>query len=1134
MNKALSIILYLLIIFSLPVNNFSQEFIVSEYTSREGLPTNIIYDIFQADDLKIWAATEDGIYVYDASDWRIQTSDSINLNISFLRLEKDERNKIWVLPKNSQETIPYYSDGKWKSIAGHGHSDFNKNFCINYSNDLLKILLITDDNKLLIYENDKWKKIEVQSEFKNIDILSCTAYYGEFLISTRKGVLIVKENSLVPFAEINKLLPTLDIQYIRADKINESDEMLWLLSETWIGHYIKGEFNLISDKLNLPVIKQGNIYSFLSSDGEGTIFFGNHVGLYSAERKSGKVQEVLYDQEAEIRGGTSLLIDHEKNIWISTLRGLVKLRRTPFVTYNKKNGLPMDEVASIEALSDGRIIFGQNGSLSILDDDKIETIMFSGRSGRTNLAARVMDIIEGSDGSIFFVAHRLGLGKLVGEKAVWLYRSEEINMSSIEFDKNGNLWVTTDIGLYRYENGKFIFNETFGKRFIRKIKIGKGGELLLCTPGAGFFILKDDQLINYSSSNTAAESCYNVYYDSSLGYLVGTDDGLYSVDGDSLRKFKHDNFEVNSSVYFIEKGNDEVIWIGTEDGVIKWNREAAQYYNVNNGLSGNETNRSAASLDINGNFWIGTETGGSMYNKKYDYRDIARPIIKIIYTEKSSGEKNNDLKNLKFLSDDNVTVHFRGISYIDEDKNQYLVKLLNEDDELVDEYITRREYAKFVSLSPGRYTSEITIISPINISSEIPAVITFEIITPIYFRWWFLALAALIGLLGIYLILGFFYNRRYTSKLERDVEARTRELKDSKEGLQLLAESTYEGIAFSDGKILTNVNQQLCNILDYEKNEIVGRNLFEFFLEEEHPFLIEKYLSKTTEPYEHKAIRKDGTLILLEARYKYLKVGNGELVIAAIRDITERKAYEQELIKAREEAEQSEKLKTEFLAQMSHEIRSPLNTILNFSELLESELAENESESYSVAFNSMNNAGKRIIRTIDLLLNMSELQTGTYKVKKRELKLIEEVINPIIDEYKPSANSKSISLGLKNNLESEEKIIEADHYTLSQIFGNLVDNALKFTHEGGIEIILNNSKNNNLVVEVKDTGIGVSKEYMPKIFAPFSQEEQGYTRKFEGSGLGLALVKNYCELNNIEISVESEKFEGTKFTLSFS
>ncbi len=243
-----------------------------------------------------------------------------------------------------------------------------------------------------------------------------------------------------------------------------------------------------------------------------------------------------------------------------------------------------------------------------------------------------------------------------------------------------------------------------------------------------------------------------------------------------------------------------------------------------------------------------------------------------------------------------------------------------------------------------------------------------------------------------------------------------------------------------------------------------------------------------------------------------------------------RKSF-QELSEAKEKAEKADRLKTTFLAQMSHEIRTPINAMLSLSSLLKDDLEDKVDEESKVSFQLINKAGLRIIRTIDLLLNLSEIQTGTYELIKKEFNLYSDILGKIIVEYKKQALDKGIEIKMK--LLTDDTNIVADFYTVEQIFMHLVDNAVKYTNDGQIIIKLFRDKKNKLNVEVSDTGIGISKEYLPKLFEPFSQEEEGYTRKYDGNGIGLSLVKNYCEMNNAEIEVESEKSVGTTFRVSF-
>jgi len=275
-------------------------------------------------------------------------------------------------------------------------------------------------------------------------------------------------------------------------------------------------------------------------------------------------------------------------------------------------------------------------------------------------------------------------------------------------------------------------------------------------------------------------------------------------------------------------------------------------------------------------------------------------------------------------------------------------------------------------------------------------------------------------------------------------------------------------------------------------------------------------------------IKQNNVKRFYEAR---VVVSSGRKVLIIIRDISERKESEKQLIEAKEQAEESDKLKSEFLAQVSHEIRTPINTILNFASLIKEDCYNKIDPDLRDSFSAIENGGRRLIRTIDLILNMSQIQTQAYKPNFKSLNIDDDVLASVYSELKSFAESKNLSL----NYEIEEgiKLIKGDSYTLGQIFVNLIDNAIKYTNEGSITL-RTSSDEENIFVEVIDTGIGISKEFLPSLFTPFSQEETGYTRKFEGTGLGLALVKSYVDLNKGEITVDSTKGKGTTFKVKFS
>ncbi|GBD91849.1 autoinducer 2 sensor kinase/phosphatase LuxQ [bacterium BMS3Abin04] len=276
------------------------------------------------------------------------------------------------------------------------------------------------------------------------------------------------------------------------------------------------------------------------------------------------------------------------------------------------------------------------------------------------------------------------------------------------------------------------------------------------------------------------------------------------------------------------------------------------------------------------------------------------------------------------------------------------------------------------------------------------------------------------------------------------------------------------------------------------------------------------------------------TLQSFDRKYKYSENDKAllELISDQVARVIERKNNELALKKAKEEAEEASKLKSQFLAQISHEVRTPLNSILSFTSLIESELKGKLSNDLKDSFEIINNGGERLRRTIELLLNASQLQNGKYKIHIEEVDLVKYVLLPIVKQFSLQAKEKGLKLEFDNKLGNSNVV--CDVYTTGQIFINIIDNAIKYTKHG--KIIVKAFKNNfgKVQVDVTDTGIGISEDYLPNIFETFSQEETGYTRRYEGMGLGLALVKEYAALNNIEVSVESKKGKGTKFSIVFN
>ncbi len=238
----------------------------------------------------------------------------------------------------------------------------------------------------------------------------------------------------------------------------------------------------------------------------------------------------------------------------------------------------------------------------------------------------------------------------------------------------------------------------------------------------------------------------------------------------------------------------------------------------------------------------------------------------------------------------------------------------------------------------------------------------------------------------------------------------------------------------------------------------------------------------------------------------------------------------EELKKAKIKAEESDKLKSAFLSQISHEVRTPLNTIFNYNSILKEMFYSKVEDEYKFLFSSMQSAGERIIRTLDNVVNMSLLDSGEFSVTKTSVNL-DSLLNKLIKEFEVFAESKNLEIKYEKKV--KHCIVLADEYTISILFQNLIDNAIKFTDKGFISIVIKKNRVSQLVVEVEDTGKGISKEYLDNLFDAFSQEEIGYTRRYEGAGLGLSIVNEFAKLNDCKINVKSKVGKGSKFSVIF-
>ena len=362
----------------------------------------------------------------------------------------------------------------------------------------------------------------------------------------------------------------------------------------------------------------------------------------------------------------------------------------------------------------------------------------------------------------------------------------------------------------------------------------------------------------------------------------------------------------------------------------------------------------------------------------------------------------------------------------------------------------------------------------------------------------------------------------------KEYQEKIESLEESEEKYKLFFEKANDGI-FTINKLgnIKSFNPFAEKQTGYKKKEVIGKNFKEF--------VEPSSLSKAEECFKRTVIKgesvqkceisikfKDGSICPFEMNTTPIRSRSGKVTGGQViaRDISERKRIEERLELANLELEKADTLKNEFLANTSHELRSPLTSIIGFIRMVLDDLTATKQEEKEILNDAHNNA-IHLLSIIDDILDIAKIEAGRMEFSLEEID-VGDILNEVKSLTYVQAKQKDLDISIEIDSDKLLKVY-ADRQKLKQIFVNLIGNSIKFAERGCIKIKAYAKKGDKYAtVEIADKGIGIPKGKINKLFEKFSQIEGSFTRKKRGTGLGLTISKSLIELMNGKIELHSD------------
>jgi signal transduction histidine kinase/ligand-binding sensor domain-containing protein/CheY-like chemotaxis protein len=1125
--------------------------------TKNGLSNNIIRCIIQDHLGYIWIGTEDGLNRFDGYSNKIfkkilDDTTSLTDNMVY-SIYIDTHDDIWV---GTQAGLCLYNENKdnFKTyILDKSQYQINTaNRVTGIKEDANSNLYIATELGFLYRLNRKTGNFEKDTHnFKSIrDFIIdregnfwSGGYAGLFRYNRESNEL----NYWEYFNYNNRSYSVRDV-----NTIFEEGDTIWIGTIKGRIYYIlKSSFEIRPFKYNLD--SSYFIYDIFKSR-KGLFYFSTANGLYLYSKKTDRFVSYQYqpfDKDGISGHGVTLTYeDMQGNIWLGTFQGGVDLAISgkAFSNYNQfSRGFSLD-VINIRAITEdsrGWLWLGSfDKGINVINPKTGEKQLFMPyeKNPYSLPFGTVFTIFEDSRKNIWIGTYLGYLQRYDPQTRSFISypfypwkkeASEGRDVRSIIEDKESNLWlISHSHGMSMFDPRTKTFkhyrrdysnlSNSIADDWAFQLLLDHEGFIWVATPsGLSKFDPKTEKFRNYYHfPNDPGSLCNNfvnvIFEDSNHNLWIGTSYGLdvFNRKNEVFRHFYVKDGLPSVQIKSILEHRPGELWISTGNGLsrMRYMQDTVsgtisatfRNYNTSDNLQDNFFWERSAYKTKEGLLAFGCEKGLVMFNPDEIHDNTAIPKVYItglrLFNEPVKiGDYDSLLrqnirltKEIKFNRHQNYfTIEYVAINYVANENNQYAYMLEGFDKDWIE--VGNKREASYTNLDPGRYVFRVKASNNDGYWNEEGASIKITIKPAFIDTIW----SKLIILCGIAALVLFFYYYRISILksqnilLEQNVEKRTEQL--MKANFEL--EEKNKHILAQNEEIIKQ------NLEIFNKNEEINKQ----------KLLLEKQKNEVEHAYEELALYRD-----------------------KLEEIVEERTHE--LMEAKEKAEESDRLKSSFLANLSHEIRTPLNSIIGFSSLIfNEEISDEERKSYQSIIES---SSVTLLNLINDIIDFSKIEAKRLEIIITEVPLI-KIFNNLKEIYTYEIKKQQLftakQLEFRVNIDKniQSMVIPTDEIRLNQILSNLVNNAIKFTQKGYIEVGCEFiAENETLEFYVKDTGVGIKKEYHEIIFDRFRKVEDDKDTIYRGAGLGLAISRQLIKLLGGDIWVESEPGKGSVFYFS--